>query len=330
MSDLVLVTGADGLLGSHLVRRLLEQGFRVRVFLQSGSTSPTLSGLNIEKFAGDLTRDHSGLTDAVRDCRFVFHVAAVTDMWASPETTWMVNCDGTRRVVNACIEAHVERLVFTGSASTFQFGSLEQPGTEQNGFPAAYRGVAYMESKHRATRLVQEAVRHQGLNAVVVSPTFLLGDLDWRPSSGELIRQFVRRGMRFVSSGGRNFAYAPDVAEAMVLATEKGEPGACFIAGGTNMNYFDFFSQVSGIVDEAKPPMGVLPGAAVLAAGALGSALGKVTGRKVAINRTIARASLLDTYYSSEKAVRVLGMPQTDIGTAIESSVRSLKDYGHI
>ncbi len=330
MESTVLVTGADGLLGSHLVRKLLQRDFRVRTFLHPGSSSPTLDGLDLERIQGDLTLDDDGLSKAVRGTEYVFHCAAITDMWCPQERVWQVNDGGTRRVVEACLAGGVRRLVFTGSASTFQFGSLEIPGDENAPYPAAYRGIAYMESKHRATQRVLESVRDRGLDAVVVAPTFLLGSLDWRPSSGELIRQFLQRGLRFASPGGRSFAYAPDVAEALVAAMDRGEKGECYIAGGHNTTYLDFFRRVAAAAGNAKPPVANLPGAAVLAAGHAGSLFQHVTGKTVAINRNIARLSLLGTYYSSDKAIRDLGMPQTSLESAIEESVKSLRDYGHI
>jgi dihydroflavonol-4-reductase len=330
MQSTVLVTGADGLLGSHLVRRLLQKEFNVRTFLHPGSSSPTLDGLELERFVGDLTLDDDGLAGAVRGAEYVFHCAAITDMWCPPERVWQVNDGGTRRVLEACLTEGVRRLVFTGSASTFQFGSLGRPGDENAPYPAAYRGIAYMESKQRATQRVLESVRDRGLDAVVVAPTFLLGSMDWRPSSGELIRQFLQRGLRFASPGGRSFAYAPDVADAMIAAMDQGKKGECYIAGGHNTTYMDFFTQVADIAGTGKRPWANLPGIAVLAAGYAGSLFQKFTGKTMTINRNIARLSLLGTYYSSEKAIRELGMPQTSLEIAIEESVRSLRDYGHI
>ena len=79
-----------------------------------------------------------------------------------------------------------------------------------------------------------------------------------------------------------------------------------------------------------RPPRAVLPAAAVLAAGHAGSLYQRVTGKPVALNRSMARLSLLGTYYRSDKAIRELGMPQTPVDKAIEETIRSLRDYGHI
>jgi len=326
----VLVIGADGLLGSHLVRKLIEREYAVRVFIQPQSKSPTLEGLPVELIRGDLLDADDRLEQAVDGCRYVFHCAAITDMWADRDITWKVNLGGTRRVLNACREKGVQRLVFTGSASSFQFGTVENPGDESGSFPAAYRGIAYMESKHRAMKLVLEYVDQLGLDAVVVAPTFLLGALDWRPSSGELIRQFLKRRMRFTSPGGRSFVHASDVALAMAAAAEKGEKGQCYIAGGHNLSYLDFFTKVANISRGVNPPRFVLPRSAVMACGAAGSLYGKVFSKRPPLNLKMAKLALFGTYYSSDKAARELGMPRTPIDVSIEESIKSLRDYGYV
>jgi dihydroflavonol-4-reductase len=324
-----LITGGDGLLGSHLTRQLLEQGFSVRVFLQSASASPTLRGLPVERVEGDLLDEGPALAEAVRGCRYVFHCAAITDLWADPKIVWKVNLDGTRKVIEACVREKVGRLIFTGSASSFQSGPLENPGDESGAFPGAYRGIAYMESKHSAMELVRESTKHGDLDAVIVAPTFMLGDLDFRPSSGELIRQFILRGLRYTSRGGRNFVCASDVAAAMISAIEKGRSGEAYIAGGQNLSYFDFFSKVARIAN-VPPPRRVLPDFALLSAGAICSGFQGVTGRRAPLDLRTARLSLLHTYYRPQKAIDELNMPQTSIETGIEQTLRGLKEFGHI
>lgn len=325
-----LVTGADGLLGTHLVRKLLDRGVRVRAFLHPRSDSCTLDGLDIERCPGDLLGDPAPLREAVEGCDRVFHCAAVTDLWADRRIVWNVNLEGTRRLLDACAQAGTGRLVHVGSGSSFAFGPMDRPGDETGPYPDAYRGIPYMESKFEAMGEVLRQVRDRGLDAVVVAPTFLLGRYDFRPSSGELIRQFITRRIPFTSPGGRNFAYAGDVAEALLAAADHGRPGRCYLAGGENLSYLDFFTRVARIQGGLRPPRLALPASALLAAGAAGSAYARLTGRPAALNLTVARLSLLETYYSSARAVDELGMPCTPVDTAIAESIQSLKEYGHI
>lgn len=325
----VLVTGGDGLLGSHLVRTLLDRGMDVRVLVQTGSNAPTLDGLGIERREGDLL-DRAGLAEAVRGCGAVLHCAAVTDPWADPRLVWDVNLEGTRNLLDSCLGEGVARLVQIGSASSFEFGTIESPADERAPFPAAYRGSAYQESKYSAMKLAQEYAADRGLNVVVVAPTFMIGAYDYRPSGGELVLQFLKRGLPFVPHGGRNFANAGDVAAAAANALEKGRAGEAYIAGGHNLTYLDFFTRVANAAG-AKPPRWVLPKAAIYAAGAIGSARIKATGKaRGVLDLRMARFAVCGTYYSSRKAEEELGMSNMPIEAAIDESIASLREYGHL
>lgn len=329
MSKTVLVTGADGLLGSNLVRELLKEGFSVRALIQPGSKSPTLENLPIEKLSGDLLSQDNTLEQAMTDIEAVFHCAAITNMWAKPELVFQVNLGGTRRVLDSCLLKGVKKLIFVGSASSFQFGSLQNPGDERGGFPVEYQGMPYMESKHQAMNLVKKYVKEKGIDAVIVAPTFMLGAYDWGPSSGELIRQFIKRGLKRVSPGGRNFVYVKDIAKAMISALSRAKTGEAYILGGHNLTYLDFFQKVAKLAG-VTPPKGEIKSGLVILAGLAGSAWGKISRKPAQLNLKMARMACLGTYYTPAKAIRELGMTQTPIETAIAESLQSLKEYGHL
>jgi len=325
----ILITGADGLLGANLVRELLSRGYSVRAVIQPGSKSVTLDKLPIEKVECDLLDDGDRLLEAISGCGAVIHAAAITDMWAAPDLTWRVNLDGTKKVLDACVKAGIKKILYVGSASSFQFGTIERPGDEEAPFPRGYKGFAYMESKFKASQLVKEYARRHGLWVVVVCPTFMFGPYDSRPSSGELIRQFVIRQLKFTTKGGRNFVYVGDVAKAAVNALEKGQSGSSYILGGENLTYSDFFGKVAKKAGIA-PPMIVLPAAVVLLTGFFGSLYENLTGKRALINSPLALNSTYGTYYSPARAIKELDMPQTPIDRAIEESMESLKQYGHL
>ena len=325
----IFITGADGLLGSNLVRELLDQGHEVRALIYPGSNSRTLEGLALERIEGDLLGQNFDLAAALAGCGAVFHCAAITDLWATPELTWQVNLEGTRRLLETSLAARIKRFVFVGSASSFEPGPLEKPGDETGGFPAVYRGAPYMESKHAAAKLVREFARERGLPALIVAPTFLLGPFDSRPSGGELIRQYVSKNMGVATPGGRCFAYAPDAARAMAAALTKGRLGETYILGGHNLTYLDFFSRVAEIAG-CKPPKRVIPAGLILIAGRIASLAEKVLRRRLLFNRELARFSLVGAYYSSDKAIRELGMTLSPVETAIADSLNSLKQFGHL
>jgi dihydroflavonol-4-reductase len=323
-----LITGADGLLGSNLTRELLDQGFTVRALVHPASAAPTLAGLPLELVRGDIT-DPAQILAATDGMDYVFHCAAITDLHADPALVWAVNLEGTRNVLAACLEKRVRRLLFIGSASSYQYGTAAAPGTEANPFPAAYRGVAYIESKAAAADLVRQYVASRDLDAVILAPTFMLGAHDSRPSSGALIQQFITRTLRYVSPGSRNFAYVGDVAKGVAAAVTKGRRGEVYLLGGQNLSYRDFFTRVARIAGVA-PPRATVPAALVRAAGLLGSGYETVTGKAPLLNNTLARFACSQTCYSPARAVAALDLPQTPVETGIIASIESLKRYGYL
>lgn len=317
------------MLGSHLIRKLLEKSFSVKAYIQNGSTSPTLKGLPVEVIEGDLLDEGSTLQNAIRGCDYVFHCAAITDRWAKADLIWRVNYDGTKKVLDACLKECVKRLIYVGTASCFGFGTLHKPGDEITPFSSSYSGQPYQESKKRAMNLVRKYVFEHNLDAVIIAPTFMVGPLDWLSGSGEMIRQYFKRKAIFFPSGCQNFVYPLDVVDAMIAAIEKGRKGESYIVGGHNLTYMDFFSMAARIVGKT-PPRRTLPGVLFLVIGAVGSIFGKLTGKKIRFNYWTAKHSLYKKYYSSKKAIEELGLLQTDIETAIRESIRSQIAYGHI
>jgi dihydroflavonol-4-reductase len=324
-----LVTGADGLLGSNLVRKLLDAGIGVRALLHPTSKSETLDGLDIERMRGDIL-DTASVQAAMKGCGSVFHVAASTAMWPprDPKIT-AVNVTGTRNMLDAAEAAGVKRFVHVGSASSFGYGDKRSPGTETTPFRYAGMGIAYFDSKLEAQKLVLARAAEGRLDALVVNPTFMLGPYDSMPSSGKLIAGFVRLKPPFYPPGGRCFVHVGDVAEAMVAALEKGETGRCYILGNTNLDMGEFF-RVIGRVTGVRAPSLMIPREIMLLAGRAGSAWADITRKATDITWEIAQCSCIGSYYSPARAVRELGMKQTPVETAVEDSVRWMRDNGRM
>ena len=325
----VLLTGPDGLLGSNLVRRLLDGGYGVRALVHPASRSTTLDGLEIERIKGDIL-DPSPLKDAVKDCDAVFHVAASTAMWPprDPKIT-AVNVEGTRNVLDAARSCGVARLVHVGSASSFGYGTKAEPGTESS--PYLYRDfrLAYFESKLEAQEMVLRAAGEGSIDAVVVNPTFMIGPHDFGPSSGMLIVKFVKLRPVVFPPGGRNFVDVRDVADAMIAALEKGRTGECYLLGHRNLEMRELFTLLARMTG-GKPPKIPLSKSALLLAGRIGSIVAAITKRPPDLSYEIARNACTGAYYSADKAVRELGLRQRPIEETLEDAYRWFVDKGYI
>lgn len=325
----ILVTGADGLLGSNLVRELLSRGHVIRAFVQPGRQQKTLEGLTIEKFAGNLLNPDE-VIKAAEGCEAIIHCAASTAVWPiRSEIINKVNIDGTKNIIEAVYKNNIQRLIYVGTANSFGFGSKSQPGVEGNPYKSATYGLDYMDSKYKAMQVVLEEVKTNKLPAVIVNPTFMFGPYDSTPSSGAMIVALYKGKVPGYTKGGRNYLCAKDAAVAIANALTKGSVGECYILGNENLSYREIFTKISNTIG-VKPPSLAIPSLFAKLYGRIGSIVGNVTGKAPAISYPLARISADEHYYNSAKARTELGLPQTPVEAGIRESFEWLKENGYL
>lgn len=319
----ILLTGANGLLGSNLVRELLKRGHRVRAFIFPGEKTPTLAGLPIEKVEGNILH-YEDLKWASYGVDAIFHLAANTSYWPSRDSNVRtVNVEGTRNVLKLCKAIRIKRLVYVGTANTFSFGSITNPGKEDTKYLGHKYGMDYMDSKYNAHLLVMAAVE-DGVPAVIVNPTFMLGAYDSKPSSGTMLMAIHSKKVLGYTSGGRNFIYVNDAAVGIANALSKGRIGESYIIGNQNLTYKLAFAKMARVAQVA-PPRLPFPKWAVWLYGVIGTFQGWLTNKKPTVTLPMAKISCDGHYFSAEKAVRELGLPQTPIEVGIRESLEWLK-----
>ena len=234
----VLVTGATGHIGNVLVRELLAEGETVRVLVLPSEDDLPIRGLNVEKVTGDICNLDS-LVPAFTGMDIVYHLAGIIAITPGKQALLdRVNVEGTRNVIKACLAAG-PRLVYTSSIHAIQ----EPPhGTIiDEACPVDSVNVLgeYARSKALATLAVQKAVE-QGLDAVIVHPTGVIGPFDFRISEmGQLILDFVRGRLKAYLDGAYDFADVRDVARGMIQAGKKGRSGERYILSGQQISIKD-------------------------------------------------------------------------------------------
>lgn len=325
----ILVTGADGLLGSNLVRELFSRGHEIRAFVQPGRQQKTLEGLTIEKFAGNLLNAEE-VINASKGCDAIIHCAASTAVWPiRSEIINKVNIDGTKNIIEAVHKNKIQRLIYVGTANSFGFGSKEQPGVEGNPYKSATYGLDYMDSKYKAMQVVLEEVKKNDLPAVIVNPTFMFGPYDSTPSSGAMIVALYKGKVPGFTKGGRNYLCAKDAAVAIANALTQGRVGECYILGNENLSYKEIFTKISSTIG-VKAPSIAIPAVFAKVYGRIGSLMGKLTGKAPAVSYPLSRIANDYHYYSPEKARKELGLPQTSVETGIKESFEWLKENGYL
>ena len=324
-----LVTGANGLLGSNVVRVLLSRGHEVRVFVRKGADLRSIQGLNIEIFTGDLL-DEMSLLRACRGCDYVIHAGGKT---ARHETNFSdyagPNVKGTKNIVRAAEDAGIIRMVHVSSCCVFGSGSMENPGTELSEFTAFRYNSGYINSKFLAQQWVLSEVEKKGFPIVIVNPTIMLGPYDARPSSGETILRILKQPFQLCPPGGKNFIDVRDVAIATCNALTMGVPGECYILASENLTFSEFFQKVKRIY--GKPGFNIIiPGALLNGAGLIGNAFQVIAHQPIPLNYTNTRQLANESYFSGNKAVRALELPQRPVDEAIIDAIAWFAANGYL
>ncbi|GAB3695475.1 NAD-dependent epimerase/dehydratase family protein [Spirosoma flavus] len=329
MKTTVLLTGASGFLGAHLTRELLTRRYQVRVLVRHQQCCPTLDGLPIEVCEGNVL-DIQSLKKAVAGCDAVIHAAALAQVNpARNPVVWAVNHTGTENLIEAAWLANIQRFVYVGTANVFGFGTKQQPGNETFPFVGKRYGSDYMDSKRAATDRVQEAVQQTGLPAILVHPTFMLGGFDAKPTSGQMLLELYRGRVVGYPVGGKNYVHVRDVAVATVNALTQGRLGESYILGNSNMSYQEAF-QLMALRMNVLPPRWSIPPILAKVYGFGCDAFAKLTRRPAQLNSAMIAVANDGHYFSSQKAIAELGLPQTPIEEAVDEAFNWFKRHNYL
>lgn len=311
---ITLVTGASGLVGSHVARALVERGDRVRVTAREGSPPDNLAGLDAEQVRCDVL-DRRSLRRALRGVDRLFHVAGLTSLRASRERLVEANVVATRVVMEEALRAGVERVVHTSSVAAVGPAPRGSTADEHQHWTAGRYGIPYVDAKREAE---MEALRHaaMGLPVVVVNPAHVFGRGDVHRSSTDVVRRFLRRGIPAYVDGALNVVDAHDVAVGHLLAEERGTVGERYILGNRNFTLDRLLADL-GRLSGVEPPAVKLPLPAALA---LAVAAERLPGRPP-LTTTEVRAASLGWAFRSTKARRELGWRPAHHEDTLEATI---------
>ena len=302
-SDTVLVTGATGFLGSVLTKQLVDAGIAVRIFRRETSSLDLLDKYaeRVDHAVGDLTRTRS-LYAAMQGVDRVYHVAAkVSFAPGDQEALRRVNADGTANVVNAALEADIDRLVHTSSMAAFgrpvePDGRIDET-TEWEGLP---HRSAYARSKRRAELEIHRGIA-EGLDATIVNPSLIFG-VGGPDTNTRRIVDAVRSGwLRAVPPGGTNVVDVRDVAAGLRAAMHAGETGRRYFLGSENVSWRALARTLAAAFD-TEPPRYTVPLWALTVAGTVAEGVAAVTRTQPFLTRTTARTASRTYRYENSRA----------------------------
>src|SRR5471030_1649422 len=246
MSDIALVTGASGFVGSAVARALVARGLTVRVLMRPSANRLNIAKLHCEQVAGDM-RDEDSMVAAMKGARYLFHVAADYRLWArDPGEIERNNFAGARATMGAALKSVVERVVYTSSVAALKPGAAPVDETSRH-TPQSVIG-AYKRSKLVAEREVERLIRDQGLPCVIVAPSTPIGPRDIKPTpTGRVIVEAASGRMPAFVDTGLNLVHVDDVAAGHIAALERGRIGERYILGGTDVSLARILAEVAAL-----------------------------------------------------------------------------------
>jgi dihydroflavonol-4-reductase len=323
---MILVTGGSGLVGSELVSQLLNQGYKVTAIYNT--TPVPLSSPNLTTIQCDIL-DVIRLQEVMSGIKQVYHCAAVVAFDpAMRNHLFQVNVTGTANVVNAAIEAGVEKLVHVSSVAALGRIRDGEDISEDAVWTPKTSNSAYGKSKYLAEMEVWRATG-EGLEVAIVNPSITLGGKDWNTGSSAIFKSAFDQFPWF-TEGVSGFVGVKDVAAAMVLLMNSDVVNERFIISAENLAYKDLFSMIARAFGKRIPHKKVSPFMASLVwrIEALKSIF---SGKKPLLTRETANTAQTKVYYNNKKFLDSFpSFTYTPISEVIREACATLKEKYHL
>jgi len=321
-----LVVGANGFLGSHVTRQLVEAGHEVRVMVRPNAKTAGIDDLAVTRFTGDVF-DTGTLTAAMTGCEDVYYCVVDTRGWLSdPAPLYRTNVEGTRTVLDVAAAVHrshpLRRFIFTSSYATVN-RRRGRVATEADEITDERGLTDYVRTRLIAERMVLGRARAGDLPAVAmcVSTTYGAGDFGRTPH-GAIIAGAALGRLPFVLGGIELEAVGiDDAAAALILAAEHGRPGERYLISEkmiSNAEVVRIAADAAGVPAPAR----TIPLPAAWALAALGTAKARLRGTDERLTLNALRLMRAEAPVDHSKAVRELGWHPRPVEESIAEAAR--------
>jgi dihydroflavonol-4-reductase len=324
-----LVTGANGFLGSAVVRALLAEGTAVHALVRPGSDRRNLSGLAVAIVDGDVTNPES-LRRAAAGCEAVFHVAADYRLWvADPQPMYRANVDGSVNVLEAAAGAGATRMVYTSSVAVLGINADRTPADEDTPVTIDDMVGHYKRSKFLAEQAVRKRAAELQFPVVTVNPSTPIGPRDVKPTpTGRILLDAAAGRMPAFVDTGLNLVHVDDAAQGHLAALKRGTPGERYILGGDDFTLQQILALVAEHVGRRASTIR-LPHWSVYPVAIAAEAVARLTKREPRVTLDGLRMSKKHMYFSSRKAQRELQYRWRDPRVGVAAAVDWFKANGY-
>lgn len=323
MSAKILITGGTGFLGSYIIKQLVEKNYAVRA-IRRGNKLPTWISKEItdkvEWVEGDIL-DVVALQDAMEGVDTVIHSAAIVSFLRKDrEQMYQVNVEGTANVVNMALEKQVSRLVHISSVAALGRTAGGGHVNEEKKWEESKVNTHYAKSKFKAELHVWRGVS-EGLDAVILNPSTILGFGDWHSSSCAIFKQ-VYEGFNWYTPGINGFVDVDDVAKAVILCMESDISEQRFIINGDTWPFKKLQDTIADNFKKKRPGRKTTPFLLAIA-WRLEKVKSFLTGKKPLLTKESARVAQSQTFFENDKILKALpGFSFTPLEETIENACK--------
>lgn len=318
-----LVTGATGLVGTHVVLKLLLQGKTVVATKRNSSNLREIETVfsyyvpNAKELFNKIIwrdidlNDVLSLDELLKDVTNVYHCAALVSLNNSDrQKLFQINAEGTANLVNACLTKKVDSFCFVSSITTIQNPDIKGDLDESVYWKKKLNQNAYSISKYLAEQEVWRGIE-EGLNAVIVNPGVIVGPGNWDRGTGKLF-SVSEKGVKFYTTGVNGFVGVNDVAEAMIQLCDKKVFGERFLLVENNYSFKDILTIIHSALGIMPPK--IHAGKNFLR---LGRILTFLLPENLKVNASMIETLTEKTTYSNLKITKTLGYKFTPISEAV-------------
>lgn len=330
---MILVTGATGLVGGHLLWHLLQENQKVTAIKRASSNlnplrtifsfytnEPDLYLDRIEWKIADVL-DESSLCEAFQDVRIVYHCAAIVSLGNGSEAMIETNVSGTKNVVKSALKTDIDKLCFVSSIAACGHVAKGLLIDENVEWTDSEGRSAYSRSKFYSEAEVWKGVE-LGLNAVIVNPGVILGVSGTETGSSQLFSQ-VRKGLAFYTNGGSGYVDVKDVVKAMINLTNSKIKNERFILVSENCSNKEILSWMADGFAKQRPWIGV-GRSLLLFVGTVSELLAKIFKFRPLIDRGMARSATNREFYSNGKITKAINFSFNPVSECIAEVCRFL------
>ncbi len=318
---MILVTGATGLVGSHLIRQLVHEGKKVRALYRS--FIPVIEdGDQVEWVKGDIL-DIVSLEEATEGVQQVYHCAAIVSFDPKErEQLFKANIEGTANVVNVAVAAGVNKLLFVSSVAALGRIREDTPINETMNWTEETSNSEYGKSKYLAEIEVWRGIS-EGLNAVIVNPVIILGAGDWNTGSTGIFKSAYQE-FPWYTEGTGGFVDVQDVAKAMILLMDSDVSDERFILSADNLKYRDVFTMIAKAFNKKPPYKNVTPFLASIV-WRMEAVKGFFTGKKPLLTKETAATAQAKVNFDNSKLLKQFpSFSYTNMDTSIKRIANEL------